>query len=273
MALYTNGPYKQSNGTAITATSTNVDGGAIKMAGTSSTLRAVHPAMGDNEGPRVVAGVDLGQADWGPYVNATGGSGVGTGITNATGQYAGLVNVTRLAHGLVAGNVVSVRNNSTSQTYTGIYHGPHRVVAVPDANNFVLNTPYVYLATGVSFAAPVGNVANQVPRNYTMRQVAGYVHGVPETKMSSPASDYGRRKLHSVTAVRTSKVATSIRDGYWSPISGRFTVQPSQFNNFSAMGTDEVTQNNSTNYGTKGEFVYRFGGPSGVMGDYNGKTG
>jgi hypothetical protein len=271
MSLYTGGPYKQANGTTISAVSTKVDGGSMKSNSSSNeNFRNVTYQYGNNLNPRVVGGVDLGQADWGSF---TASSGVGvSGITNGTGQWAGLATMARTSHGLVVGSVINVRNTSTGTSTTGVYNGIHRIKDVPSADVVILNTPYVYAATGVVFATPVGSVASQDRRNFLFRKSAGQVHGVNETRLASAASDYGRAKVHNVKAVRTQQVATAIRAGNFVTISGKFSTQPTQINDFSGWGTDEVTQNNSTNYGLKGEFVYRYGGPSGSMNDYNGKT-
>lgn len=269
--LYTGGPYRQNNGSNITAVSTKVNLGSMKSNSAQSGL--LHPVLvsyGDNENTRVVGGVDLGQADWGSFVNATGAS--STGMTNGTGQWAGLAVLNRVSHGLAVGNTLNIRNTATGQSTTGIYQGIHRVQAVPSANTVVLNTPYVSNATGIQYATSVGNVANQPTRNFLFMKSLGQVHGVNNTKLGSAASDYGRSKVHKVQAVRTQRVATAIRAGQFVSISGKFSTPPLQTEDYASMGTDDVTVNNSTNYGLKGELVYRYGGPSGNMSDYNGKT-
>jgi len=271
MSLYTGGPYKQANGTTITSVSTNVDGGSMKSNSSSTDkFRNVLYQYGNNVNPRVVGGVDLGQADWGSFVNATGAS--ASGIINGTGQWAGLAVLNATSHGLVVGSVVNVRNTSTGVATTGLYNGIHRVKDVSASNTAILNTPYVSVATGVVYATPVGSVASQAKRNFLFKKSAGQVHGVNETRLAAGAADYGRAKLHAVRAVRTQQVATAIRAGNWVPISGKFSTQPTQVNDFAGWGTDEVTQKDSTNYALKGEFVYRYGGPSGSLNDYNGKT-
>lgn len=271
MSLYTGGPYKQANGTTISAVSTKVDGGSMKSNSSSNeNFRNVLYQQGSNLNTRVVGGVDLGQADWGSFVNATGAS--ASGVVNGTGEWLGLAVLNATSHGLVVGSVVNVRNTATGASTTGIYNGIHRVKGISSSEAAVLNTPYVSDATGVVYASPVGNVANQPTRNFIYMKGTGQVHGVANTKLMSAASDYGRAKLHQVRAVRTQRVATAIRAGNFVSISGKFSTQPTQANDYAGWGTDEVTQNNSTNYGLKGEFVYRYGGPSGSLNDYNGKT-
>ena len=270
--LYTGGPYKQRDGSAITETSTNVNTGGIKMPGTSDLVRTVGFGVGDNENTRVVGGVACGQAEWGSLLSTTGVSGVATGITNGAGNYVGLANMTKLSHGLSVGDIVNISNNAVSANDTGLYMGPKRVVAVVNVDNVILNTEYVRDQTGISYSAPVGSVAHQDENNYSIRTVAGTVHGQANTKITSPASDYGRNKVHKVNAVRTRKVGTAIRTGDWVPFSGEFINQPSQSNDITGYGTDEVTQGTST-YGLKGEFAYRFGGASPATGDYTAKNG
>ncbi len=271
--LYSGGPYRQANGSLISAVSTKVDGGSMKSASSSNeNFRNVLPQQGSNLNTKVVGGVDLGQADWGSFVQATGFSGLVNGITAGTGQWAGLAVLNKFAHGFIVGSVVNVRNTNTSQTGTGIYEGIHRVKDVPSSDAAVLNTPYVANASGVLTANPVGNVASYANRNFQYVKSLGQVHGVNNTKLASPGSDYGRAKVHKVNSIRTQKVATAIRAGHFVYASGTFSTKPAQTEDYASMGTDEVTVNNTTNYGLKGELVYRYGGPSGAMSDYNGKT-
>ncbi len=267
--LYTGGPYKQRDGSAITQTSTNVDTGGMKMAGTSDVVRTVHPEAGNNESTRLVGGVACGQADWGSYLPTTGLTGQATGITNNNG----LAQLTKISHGLSVGSVVNVANNATGQNSVGVYEGPHRVASVVDAHRVVLNTPYVSDQTGITYSVPVGDLANMDVNNYTMRTVAGTVHGVANDKITCPSSDYGRNKLHKVNAVRTRKVASAVRAGDWVPVSGEFVNQPLLANDFAGFGTDEVTVDSTTKQGLKGELVYRYGGPTPASGDYEAKTG
>lgn len=262
--LYTGGPYKQNNGSAITPTSTNVNTGGMKMAGSSSLVRTVGYGQGDNKSPRLVGGVACGQAEWGSSIATTGISGAATGITNNNG----LAKLTKLSHGLVVGDVINVTNNATGQNSVGLYEGPHRVASVVDNHSLILNTPFVTNQTGITYATPVGNVAHMAVDNYAMRTVSGTVHGQSNNKMSSPASDYGRAKVHKVNAVRTRKVATAVRAGDWVPYSGEFVNQPALANDFAAFGADEAVANAPSGYGTKGEFVYRYGGTTPASGDY-----
>ncbi len=267
--LYTGGPYKQRDGSAITVNSTNVDTGGMKMAGTSSLVRTVNPNAGNNENTRLVGGVACGQADWGSAIATTGVSGVATGITNSNG----LAQLTKLSHGLVVGSVINVTNNATGVNSVGVYEGPHRVVSVVSVDTVVLNTPFVTNQTGITYSVPVGDLANMDVNNYTMRTVEGTVHGVANDKITCPSSDYGRAKVHKVNAVRTRKVGTAIRAGDWVPVSGEFVNQPALANDFAGFGTDEVTSDSTSMYGLKGEFAYRDGTPVPVSGEYPAKNG
>jgi hypothetical protein len=271
--LNPNGPFKQRDGSAITATSTNVNTGGMKMAGSSSLLRTVHPGAGNNENTRLVNGNDCGVAQWGSFVTATGVSGATTGITNSSSPYAGLAKLTANNHPFNAtGQTVHVNNNATGVSTTGLYQGIHRIVAILDPHSVVLNTPYVSDQTGITYATGIGGLAWMAKRNYAMRGVSGSVHGQANAKMSTPASDYGRDKVHGLNTVRTQKTTTAIRAGNLSLTSGVFTTKPEQTSDLGNMGTDEALVDSTTKFGLKGEFVYRHGGPSGVMGDYDGKT-
>jgi hypothetical protein len=57
--LYTSGPYKQNNGSAITRTSTDVDLGTAKQVRDSENLNRVDNASGGQDPSGVIAGADV----------------------------------------------------------------------------------------------------------------------------------------------------------------------------------------------------------------------
>lgn len=282
--LYTGGPFKQRDGTAITRVSTDVNGGSIKSASTNSdVVRTSHWSQGRNLNPSIKAGVaGAGQADWNTFAQAvyTGGvSGAGalTGVTQAAGNYTGLIRLNHGSHGFNSGAAIHLKYNPANST--GAYNGIYRVLSIVDTNSVVLNGLYVNNITGILYSTPIGTIANQEAGNYTIRKINGRVHGVANTKVQTGASDFGRSKVYKVLAVRTRKIATAIRAGYWNPFTGQFSTDPTFANDYTSFdvdGTnipDDETKDTTTKYGIGGEFAYNAGGRTTVSGNYDAKTG
>lgn len=282
--LYVNGPYKQVNGQAITVVSTDINGGSIKTPSSSNDIiRSSHWSQGNNLNPSVKAGVaGIAQADWNTFAQAvyTGGvSGVGavTGVTQASSNFTGLIKLNHASHGFATGQAIHLRYNPTNDT--GVYNGVYRVVSVIDANSVVLNGAYLNNITGIHYSTAKGSVANQTPGQYSMKKFNGTVHGLVNTTLQAGAADYGRNKIAKISALRTSKVTTAIRSGYWNMFTAEWSTKPALANDYTSMdidGTnvpDDETKDSTTKYGTKGEFTYQFGGRTITTGDYEAKTG
>ncbi len=269
--LYTGGPYKQRDGSAITSTSTDVDGGAAKNVGTNGVgLRNSALGLGSNTGPALRGGVSCGPSQLGSYSHAAGP--LASGIANASAPYAGLALLNVTSHPFTTGSVVAIRHNPANNT--GTYNGIFRVVAVPGANSVVLNTRFKDTQTGVYYATGVGSVASQTAGQYTIRRYDGVVHGIPTTLLRSAASDFGRRKVHSVTALQSTLVATAIRSGYFDIFTGRFDRGLTTQNDYGNLDTngnnlpDDEVQNVTGSYSLAGEFFYRAGAKLPTSGDY-----
>lgn len=282
--LYTGGPYKQVNGQNITTVSTDINGGSIKTPSSSNDIvRTSHWSQGKNLNPDVKAGVaGIAQADWNTFAQAvyTGGvSGVGavTGVTQATSNFSGLMKLNHISHGFATGQAIHLKHNPAIDT--GVYNGIFRVVSVVDANGVVLNGAYVSNQTGILYSTAKGSIANQTAGQYSMKKFNGTVHGLVNTTLQGGAADYGRNKVAKISALRTSKVATAIRSGYWNMFTAEWSTKPALANDYTSMdidGTnvpDDETKDSTTKYGLKGEFSYNFGGRSNTTGDYEAKTG
>lgn len=268
--LYTGGPYKQRTGSAITAVSTDINGGAIKVPGTSDVVSNISPDGGAETFPTIKGGVGgASYADYGAYNTPSGRA-----IAEGAGSYVGMLKLTISGHSFTVGNAIAI-----SGTQSGTYDGAYRIVAHVDANNVILNSAYKGNLTGFAYANPDGTIANQVAGNYAMKKLSCQVHGIDYDKLQSGAADYGRNKVARIFALRTSKIATAIRAGYWDMFSGRFTTDPSLSNDYTSMDfdgsnvpDDEAKVLTGHTYNVGGELTYRFGGANPTTDEYDTKN-
>lgn len=266
---------KQSNGSAVTTTSTNFNDGSVRMGGnvsSSGPLNAIKVVeTNDNSyGSVIVAGLSksAGSVNW-------ESSQISGSIANASSPWVGYAKVTDTSHGLSVNSVVRIVNDTS-----GVYNGVYRIVNVVDANSYVVNAKYsvpnssgVTVEKGVALTSggsqkPVGYLA---ANRYAIRGIALSLYNGSKTLsvLGSPGNTGTRRKIHSRTAVRSRLVATAIRNNYWNPYTGSFTTLPTLQNDFSTFGSDDEISDANDGIGLKGEFVYRYGAPTAATGDYD----
>lgn len=269
--LYNNNKYATRDGVVTSGTTFNsdVDGGALKMMGTalSAGLRAVALNVGDNESPVLQPRDGVQPAHLASALTASS-------ITSGNGVQRLLrINFpTGTPHALSVGSVVAITDTA------GVVDGGARVYSIPNSTGIIVNRPYAASTGTITVAASSGNMSNMLASNYSIRGVYGTVHSLAISKLLSPASDYGRSKVHKVNAVRTSKVATAVRAGYWNMFTGSWTTAPSTSNdyaNFDLDGSnvpDDETKSLGTNREVGGEFAYSQQRTV-VSGNYEAKTG
>lgn len=261
--LYTGGPYKQRDGSAITASSTDVNGGAAKNISSSETLTRSDFHEGNyettsvetNAYSAVPADMVLSQATDATWSNS---SGYCTVELNTT-------------HGLIEGQLILINGDSipTTLTYakvTSIVNTTTFKIDLAFNNHDINSQATIYISRG--------NFSSQDADNFIMKKHIGEVHGQAHTKLASGAADYGRNKVHRITAVRTRKVATAIRSGYWNIFTGSFTSTPNSTNDYASMDTDgtnvpdDEAKNIVGGYNVGGEFAYRSGGRTARTSEY-----
>lgn len=267
--LYTGGPYKQRTGSAITALSTDVNGGSAKNVSSNENFRRSDWQEGTSDVPRLIAGVagavgaDMTQID--------------TFEAASIASTNGLVTITfDSSHSLSVNDCIFVDD-------TNFPSAVYRVITVVSADTVVINMPYtsdaILSAGTLSAKKVVGTFGEQEAENFIMKKFNGNVHGQANTDLQSGAADYGRNKVHRITALRTSRVTTAIRAGRWNIFTGQFTSAPTVSNDYTSMdidGTnvpDDESKDSTTKYGTKGELVYNHGGRTVKQQDYEAKTG
>jgi len=257
--------FMQNDGSALVNSETQIDKGTAKMGGNvaaggpldSVNVVTVH----DTNDGRNVAGVNnaIGPANWTQSIT-------GATLGNAASPWLGSIMISGdTTHGLVQNDVVRVRGAST-----GSNSGVYRVTSVTSANNYVLNGAYTATETDVDIdhataLTGAGGAKKRVgylaAGRYAIRRedLSIYNGTASVDTMSSPASEYGRRKVHSRTAVRSHLVENAIRAGYWNPYTATWSTAITGQNDFSDFGADSEVQNSPSGWGLLGEYAYRYG--------------
>lgn len=191
-----------------------------------------------------------------------------TAITSVADDGNGFCDFTLATHGLSVGDVLSV-TGSTSGNVDGV----QKITSVPDANSFVTDKAYTAAATAGSYATVAGNFATLTAEAYIMLGYASSAAGGQKATTGFGADHGIRRSIHKMEAMRTYRVATAIRAGYWDEYTGTWSTAVTSADDISDMGTDEAA---TPSYATPGELVYRVSGqPDGTngvtQGDYPAK--
>ena len=268
--LFPDDDKKQVSGSAITATSTKIDGGSSIALGTAvpsgSAITAQLQLGGrlDVHGSQVVQSKNVFGAFTATPVALTS-------VADAGGANAGFCDFTLAGHGLVVGQVFSV-SGSTSGNIDGV----HKIIAVPDANSIVTDMPYVASATAGSYSLVAGRFASMTAGVYLIR---GYslVVAAGQVTMKTYGHQGTRRSIHKLEHMYSRLVATAIRAGYWNVFTGTFSTDPTVQDDASTWGSDNAA---NPTYAIPGELVYRTSGQQdGATGygvttdDYEAKTG
>jgi hypothetical protein len=206
---------------------------------------------------QVVTGNDIGSAQWGTNVSA------GVSVAAASG----FAVYTKNSHGLLVGAVVNVTDTNSK------VNGTQRITA-KDTNTFTTTKAYTSGAGTVTYYPASGNFATLTAGSYVIRRVTTSLAGVANTVLLTGASNFGnRRSIHQVESVRTRRVATAIRAGYYSIYDGTWSTAPTLANDISTwetIGTDEAANPTAS---VPGEIIYKTGKPVPVQGNYPARSG
>lgn len=257
--LYTGGPYKQNNGSAITSSSTDINVGAAKYTKDGDILNRTENSTQEQGVPGVVGGVDgVASGDW-DSMGTVNVDSIAEGVNGMS-----LIDAST-SHGLVVGQLVRIDDQDLfpNQVY--------RVLSVPTADQILVNAVFdaeMASITELVMFKSSGDIANMDAGNYAMRKVVGTVHGETSlAPLTSGSSDYGRSKVHKTNAVRTRKVATAIREGRYDFVSGDFDAgYPTEANDFTGMDTDgsnvpdDETKSTTGKREVGGELTFKSGG-------------
>lgn len=263
--LYADADKKQTNGSAITATSTKYKGGTCFALGTSVPSDCQFTAFVQLGNRAEVHGSQVVQSKnvFGAFHTSS------TAITSVADDGNGYCDFTLATHGLSVGDVINV-TGSTS----GNVDGPQKITSVPDASSFVTDKPYTASASAGSYTEVAGNFATMTAGQYIMLGYSSSVAGGQATRVGF-GSDYGiRRSIHKLEHLYTRRVATAIRAGYWNIYTGTWSTDPTVADDASTMGTDDAA---TPTRAKPGELTYRVSGmPDGTYGpiqdDYPPKT-
>lgn len=256
--IFPNNDKKQVNGSAITGTSTNIDGGMAIALGTSlpaDTVLTTQLQLGDRRSvfsTQVLQSKDVFGAFQATPVALTS-------VADAGGANAGKCDFTLAGHGLTVGQVFSV-SGSTSGNVDGV----HKIIAVPDGNSIVTDKPYVASATAGSYSLVAGTFATMTADQYIMLAYSSSVAGGQKVRTGF-GSDFGiRRSIHKLEHMYSRLVATAIRAGYWNIYTGVWSTDPTVQDDAATWGTDDAA--NPTRP-LPGELTYR------TSGQQDGSTG
>lgn len=252
----------QVNGSAITGTSTKVDGGsALGIGSHAGSAMTNTVALGNTStiyGSQVVINPRMFSAFQATPVAITS-------VANS-GGYA---NYTLSTHGLTVGTHIMV-SGSTS----GHVDGSQLITAVT-TNTFKTDKAYVASASAGSYSLVSGNFAKLVAGSYITR--GGVPMNLANTgaSVSTFGSDFGiRQSIHKRLHYWTTRTATAIRAGYWNIYTGKFTTLPTTADDASAIGADNEA---NVTLAAPGDLIFRVSGqPDGTNGitseEYKAKT-
>lgn len=120
--------------------------------------------------------------------------------------------------------------------------------------------------TDKALSAGTFSYSNQSP---VAKRVTTELSGVSNTFLQSGASKPGlTRSIHKLEVVRTRRLTTAIRAGYWNIYSGSFTTPPTVA--VDTFATDEAA---TPTRSVPGELTYKTGAPTPVNDNYKAKTG
>ena len=247
--------YFDTTGTATTvSTQPTVNTGRAKGLGSNQTLlnNSGHGVHVSAFGSKLVGGNHLGTVFWGSAVSITSVAAVG-----------GYAKYTLNSHGRSVGDVINITDTN------GIVQGTQRITA-KDANTFTTTKPYTSGAGTMTYRLATGTLGYLSAGNYVIRRVSSTLAGQANTVLRSGSSDFGqRRSIHKLEHMRTRKVATAIRAGYWDEHSGTFTTAPSVSDDASTFGTDDAA---NPTLSVPGELVYHTSAIIPVQDEYATRT-
>lgn len=262
--LFPDADKKQKNGSAITATSTKIDGGTGFALGTSVPTgpMTANVQLGNRaavHGSQIIQSKDLFGAFQATAVT----------LTSVADDGSGFCDFTLAGHGLSVGTVINV-TGSTSGNVDGV----QKITSVPDVNSIVTDKAFVASATAGGYRLVAGRFASMTAGQYIIRAYSSSVANGQYTAKGY-GSDYGiRRSIHKLEHMWTRRVATAIRAGYWNIFTGTYSTAPTVADDASTFGTDDAA---TPTRAKPGELVYRHSGqPDGTLGpvqkDYPAKT-
>ena len=263
--LFPDDDKKQTSGSAITATSTVVDGGSSIALGTavpSDTVLTAQLQLGGRSasyGAQVVQRRDV----FGAFQAAA------VTLTSVADDGNGFCDFELVGHTLSVGDVINV-TGSTSGNVDGV----QKVTSVPDGNSIVTDQPFVASGTAGDYQLVDGRFASMTAATWIIKGYTMTRAEISGTFYAYCINPVNKRSIHKVEAIRTERVATAIRAGYWDIYSGSWTTEPTVANDISDAGTDEAA---TPTRAIPGELVYRVAGqPDGTNGitqaDYPAKT-
>lgn len=248
--LYTSGPYKQRDGSAITASSTVIDGGVAKNISDGDNLSRSDWRLGNTQTPTALGGIDGSTAS-----DITTLPNIGTIGTSLNG-FVLLVYDGGIPSGMVVGSIIIFEHALFTRR-------AYRVLR--------------FQGTDVEINQ-VASSAITLVTNLSSWKVDGTFAANYDAITVKPNDNLSHEKIHKVRSLRTYKVATAIRSGTYNIFTGDFGSTPSSANDFASMdqdGTDvpdDETKNMVGGYNIGGEITYKVGGRTATTNEYERKN-
>lgn len=258
--LYVNGPYKQNNGSAITANSTDINVGTAKAVRDSVVLnRAENSTQTPNSNDLgITSGVGVAHYT---VINAD------IGLSSVNGQMI----VTADGLGTDPLMAVGIQVVFDAPWLDSIY----TVAEIIDGDTVRMDAGYhpgIDWSSAIAMYKVIGTITPNTRNNFIMQKNDATVHGQADPAPLAGASDFGRRKVTKFKeSFRTYRSATAIRENRYNIYTGRFqTDYPS--NVLDAFSADDAVVDSTTKYGLKGELTYRDGGANPTQKDFSAKN-
>lgn len=258
----------QVNGSAVTASSTNNNGGSVVHGGNIAGTLLNNQALGND----IVQNNQVVRSQHSGVQSALKGSGVAA--TSVADDGNGFCVFTKNSHGLSVGDILYF-SGATADSLNTVH-----VITAKDDNTFTTDVAYAASATAGTYKLTNGNFATMTKEKFIITRVTDEIAGVANTVMRSGAADMGERrsinKREYIKSANLTKVVWEVTAGKDSPVY-TYTVQNRTSgwhdiaNNTAATSTDDKAANPTR--AIPGRLTFRTGAPAPTVTSYEAKTG
>ena len=260
--LFPNDDKAQTDGSAIDATSTIIDGGTGYNVGALGIV-AANPLTAKVD-PGFLVAIYGSQVVQNKFLYSALEA-AGVTITSVADDTNGFCDFTLSTHGLTVGTVINVTGSSDANV-----DGIQKITSLPDANSFVTDKAFVTTATAGVYHITAGNFALMTAEKYIIMRVTTEVAGQSNNVLRSGGADFGdRRSINKLEHLYTTRTATAIRAGFWNIFTGEFTTAPVTADDIGTVGTDDAAVPTQA---IPGELVYKEPKPLPVQDNYQARS-
>lgn len=259
-------------------TGIKIVGGSMQKVATSAATNTNGISLGKAAGVSYYPGVFAGLQNATYRLNISGAR-LNYTMYSASGGFCFFTGVT--SHGCTLNQYVVIGPSGTGAVSNGvrskkdILYGTHKITALTSGafqTNLVYDANYsgqqVELLTPNQLATfAVGPTAGK----YIIPRLTSTLAGVTNTGYA--AGNKVTRSIHFRVGLRTTKVTTALRAGYWNKYTGVWTTLPSLSSDIATVGTDHAGGTTFPTRAVPGEITYKDGGaPKPVNRTYSAKN-